>query len=155
MPNLCCWVEFNLLDDEIGGAIRNEKRTRSRVPHGPRLYVSGLSVVSHTLCKRDVFPAFALPITRTRNSTFGTRERLWFAPIAPKCVRRRTSQDRERPPRRHPESSTVIKPCSAITVTNVIGTPSARIPPSWSRPCFPTACYCLHRRQARLSAPRP
>jgi hypothetical protein len=35
----------------------------------------GLSVVSHTLCRIDVLPAFALPIRRTRNWTFGTRRR--------------------------------------------------------------------------------
>jgi hypothetical protein len=32
----------------------------------------GLSVVSQTLCKIDVLPAFALPIIRTRNLNFGS-----------------------------------------------------------------------------------
>jgi len=31
----------------------------------------GLSVVSQTLCKIVVFPAFALPMMRTRNAIFG------------------------------------------------------------------------------------
>src|SRR6266702_3406648 len=35
----------------------------------------GLSVVSQTLCRMDVFPAFALPIIRTRNRNFGIRGR--------------------------------------------------------------------------------
>src|SRR6266571_3756927 len=35
----------------------------------------GLSVVSQTLCKMDVFPAFVLPIIRTRNRIFGIRGR--------------------------------------------------------------------------------
>src|SRR6266702_4204275 len=35
----------------------------------------GLSVVSHTLCKMVVLPAFALPIIRTRNLIFGIRRR--------------------------------------------------------------------------------
>jgi|SRR6266571_254052 len=35
----------------------------------------GLSVVSQTLCRMDVFPAFALPIMRTRNRNFGIRGR--------------------------------------------------------------------------------
>ena len=33
----------------------------------------GLSVVSQTLCRTDVFPAFALPIISTRNRTLGIR----------------------------------------------------------------------------------
>jgi hypothetical protein len=33
----------------------------------------GLSVVSQTRCRIDVFPAFALPIIRTRNWIFGIR----------------------------------------------------------------------------------
>ena len=33
----------------------------------------GLSVVSQTRCKIDVFPAFALPITSTRNLIVGNR----------------------------------------------------------------------------------
>ena len=36
----------------------------------------GLSVVSQTRCKIDVFPAFALPITSTRNRISGIRGRL-------------------------------------------------------------------------------
>ena len=36
----------------------------------------GLSVVSQTRCKIDVFPAFALPITSTRNLICGNRGRL-------------------------------------------------------------------------------
>ena len=31
--------------------------------------------MSQTLCNMDVFPAFALPIIRTRNWTFGIRRR--------------------------------------------------------------------------------
>ena len=37
----------------------------------PPRQTTGLSVVSHTLCKMEVFPAFARPIMRTRNLIFG------------------------------------------------------------------------------------
>ena len=37
--------------------------------------MTGLSVVSQTLCKIEVFPAFALPMMSTLNWTFGTRGR--------------------------------------------------------------------------------
>ena len=40
----------------------------------------GLFVVSQTLCNMDVFPAFALPMIRTRNWTFGIRRRGCCAP---------------------------------------------------------------------------
>ena len=39
----------------------------------------GLSVVSQTRCKIDVFPAFALPITSTRNLIAGNLGRLLAA----------------------------------------------------------------------------
>ena len=35
--------------------------------------MTGLSVVSQTLCKIEVLPAFALPIMSTLNLTFGAR----------------------------------------------------------------------------------
>ena len=35
--------------------------------------MTGLSVVSQTLCNIEVFPAFALPMMSTLNRTFGTR----------------------------------------------------------------------------------
>ena len=40
----------------------------------------GLSVVSQTRCSIDVFPAFALPITSTRNRICGNRGRLSVVP---------------------------------------------------------------------------
>ena len=49
-------------------------RTSSLSPPFCR-YITGLSVVSQTLCRMDVLPAFALPIMRTRNRMFGTRRR--------------------------------------------------------------------------------
>src|ERR1700761_4164468 len=42
-------------------------------PSPVRRYTAGLSVVSHTLCKMDVLPAFARPIMSTLNLISGTR----------------------------------------------------------------------------------
>src|SRR6266404_7476023 len=52
----------------------------------------GLSVVSQTLCKIVVFPAFALPMTRTRNLMFGIG---WdcFVSIAFVSIGERQSQE--------------------------------------------------------------
>jgi hypothetical protein len=67
------------------------ERTRLRCPIGSILWTSGLSVVSTTLFKMDVFPAFALPIMRTRNWTSeGVWGRFCCASIAPE----RKTEDR-------------------------------------------------------------
>ena len=47
----------------------------------------GLSVVSQTLCKIDVLPAFALPMIRTRNRMSGSRRRGCSASIGATEVR--------------------------------------------------------------------
>jgi hypothetical protein len=60
----------------------------------------GLSVVSQTRCRIEVFPAFALPIIRTRNRIFGIRRwvrsvdigAMEFGKVVDRCIvdRRRT-----------------------------------------------------------------
>ncbi len=52
----------------------------------------GLSVVSQTLCKIVVFPAFALPMTSTRNLIFGIG-RDCFVSIAFVSIGERQSQE--------------------------------------------------------------
>jgi hypothetical protein len=54
------------------------KRLRTSSP--PR-QATRLSVVSHTLCKMEVLPAFARPIIRTRKLIFGSGQWSFVVPI--------------------------------------------------------------------------
>src|SRR6266702_3362151 len=57
----------------------------------------GLSVVSHTLCKMVVLPAFALPIIRTRNWISGIRGRGCCVSIGATVFRKKRVVDRSDP----------------------------------------------------------
>ena len=71
--NLYCGFEHNLDGRWWDWKYHLERAHTWPPPDGPDLWITGLSVVSQTLCNIEVLPAFALPMISTLNWTSGVR----------------------------------------------------------------------------------